>query len=128
MQEAKCKFSVLHFNDVYDLQPEQKEPVGGAAYFKTLLDRYRREDTLTLFSGDVFSPSLLSTEYKGVNMVKPLNSFKIDVACLGNHDLDYSLEQLTKLKEMTNFPWLLSNIYDKRTKKLLGDAEEYKII
>ena len=53
-------FSVLHFNDVYDLQPEQNEPKAGAAYFKALLDRYRKQNTLTLFSGDVFAPSVLS--------------------------------------------------------------------
>ena len=54
-------FSILHFNDVYDIQPETKEPKAGAAYFKALLDRYRQENTLTFFSGDAFSPSLLST-------------------------------------------------------------------
>jgi len=46
---------------------------------------------LTLFSGDAFSPSLLSTEFEGENMVKPMNSLGIDLACMGNHDFDYSL-------------------------------------
>jgi len=62
------------------------------------MDSYRRPSTLTLFSGDVFSPSLLSAEYKGENMIRPLNSFKIDLACLGNHDLDYPIEHVKKLK------------------------------
>ena len=25
--------SIIHFNDIYDLQPHLKEPKGGAAYF-----------------------------------------------------------------------------------------------
>lgn len=105
----------MHFNDVYDIQVSANEPKGGAAYFKALLDQYRKYHTLTLFSGDAFSPALLSSLYKGQNMVRPLNSFKIDLACMGNHDLDYPFEQIKILKDQTNFPWLLSNIRDKLT-------------
>ena len=61
-------------------------------------------------------------------MVTPLNSFKIDVACVGNHDLDYELEHVKYLKLLTNFPWLLSNVYDNRTHERLADSDEYKII
>ena len=25
--------SIIHFNDIYDIQPHLKEPKGGAAYF-----------------------------------------------------------------------------------------------
>lgn len=61
-------------------------------------------------------------------MITPLNSFKIDLACVGNHDLDYELEHVKHLKSLTNFPWLLSNVHDKRTGTRLADSEEYKII
>lgn len=61
-------------------------------------------------------------------MIKPLNAFGIDLACFGNHDLDYELEHVAKLIKMTNFPWLLSNVYDRRTGKRLADGEEYKIL
>lgn len=37
--EKNDLFTIFHFNDVYDIQPEKKEPKAGAAYFKTLLDR-----------------------------------------------------------------------------------------
>lgn len=53
-------------------------------------------------------------------MILPLNSFKIDVACIGNHDLDYKEEQVKKLMSQTNFPWLLSNVFDKRTNTRLA--------
>jgi hypothetical protein len=29
---------------------------------------------------------------------------------------------------MTNFPWLLSNVFDKRTERRLADALEFKVI
>lgn len=56
-------------------------------------------------------------------MIKPLNSFQIDLACLGNHDLDYPLDHVKELKDATNFPWLLSNVYNKLTSTRLVDCE-----
>ena len=55
-------------------------------------------------------------------MIKPLNSFKIDVACLGNHDLDYDYDYVMELKNLTNFPWLLTNIFDKKTDKIFAEC------
>jgi len=43
------------------------------------------ENCLVLFSGDAFSPSILSTSREGWQMVKALNALKIDAACYGNH-------------------------------------------
>lgn len=57
--------TIFHFNDVYDIQPDTKEPKAGAAYFNSLLQRCKKNylHPLTLFSGDAFAPSLLSTEF-----------------------------------------------------------------
>lgn len=57
-------------------------------------------------------------------MIKPLNALGIDLACFGNHDLDYELDHVMKLIKMTNFPWLLSNVYDKRTQRRLAEGLE----
>ena len=52
------KLTILHFNDVYNVEPQKLEPAGGAArmahYVKTLHD----ENPLVLFSGDALNPSL----------------------------------------------------------------------
>lgn len=40
-QKRRC-LSILHFNDVYDIQPDSSEPKGGAAYFSSLLKQYRK--------------------------------------------------------------------------------------
>jgi 5'-nucleotidase len=93
----KESFRIIHFNDVYDLQPGEKEPIGGVAHFKTAIDQYKTSNTLVLFSGDVFSPSVLSNVYKGHQMIEPMNSFGIDAACLGNHDFDYPIDHVMKL-------------------------------
>ena len=44
------------------------------------------------------------------------------MACLGNHDFDYPLEEVKVLKARTQTPWLLSNVYDKNTQQPLADA------
>jgi len=64
MQEIPELLTIFHFNDVYNIQPYGKEPKAGAAYFNALLQRekLKYQQKLTLFSGDAFSPSLISTE------------------------------------------------------------------
>lgn len=47
--------SIIHFNDVYDIEPDNGK--GGVARFYTALEKYRQENTIVLFSGDVFRPS-----------------------------------------------------------------------
>jgi 5'-nucleotidase len=63
---------LLHYNDVYHLDPSSAEPVGGIARFITMCKDYRegsqfegQPDLITLFSGDVFNPSLESSITKG---------------------------------------------------------------
>ena len=52
------KLTILHFNDVYNLEEGNIEPVGGVARFKTALESFSDLDPLILFSGDLFQPSL----------------------------------------------------------------------
>ncbi|MCO5566137.1 hypothetical protein L7F22_019813 [Adiantum nelumboides] len=67
---------------------------------------------LTLFSGDVFNPSIESSVTRGEHMIEILNAMSIDCACLGNHDFDFGYPHLCKLMPQTNFPWTFSNIAD----------------
>jgi len=67
---------------------------------------------MTLFSGDAFNPSLESSVTKGKHMVPALNALETTVACLGNHDLDFGVEQFQYLASLCNFPWLCANVLD----------------
>lgn len=69
---------LLHYNDVYHLDPSSAEPAGGVARFITVCKEYREAERfkgqpnlVTLFSGDVFNPSLESSITKG----QSVNSF-----------------------------------------------------
>lgn len=58
-------------------------------------------------------------------MVKALNSLNIDVSCYGNHEFDFEEEHTIKLAKACNFPWLLGNITNIKTGKILGDGIPY---
>ncbi|KAH8879186.1 Metallo-dependent phosphatase [Thozetella sp. PMI_491] len=110
---------LLHYNDVYHLDPSSSEPAGGVARFVTVCKEYRSADRfqgqpklITLFSGDVFNPSLESSITKGSHMVPMLNKIGTDCACVGNHDLDFGVRQFRSLTSKCNFPWLLANVLD----------------
>ncbi|KAJ4371471.1 hypothetical protein N0V83_004688 [Neocucurbitaria cava] len=109
----------LHYNDVYHVEAQSREPVGGYARFQTLVNYYRDDErfksqpkVLTFFSGDAFNPSIESSITKGSHMVPVLNNIGTDVSCVGNHDLDFGVKQYRHLTSKCNFPWLLANVYD----------------
>uniref|UniRef100_T1KNP1 5'-Nucleotidase C-terminal domain-containing protein n=1 Tax=Tetranychus urticae TaxID=32264 RepID=T1KNP1_TETUR len=104
------EITILHFNDVYNVDEHNVEPIGGAARFVSALQSTRTQSTLTLFSGDCLGPSLLSTFTKGSQMVPVLNSCQVDCAVVGNHDFDYGIDALSRIIQQTHFPWLLSNV------------------
>lgn len=81
---------ILHYNDVYHVDPASAEPIGGFARFMRLIKDYQEGDEykdqpklLTFFSGDAFNPSLESTVTKGRHMVDVLNAIGTDCACVG---------------------------------------------
>lgn len=115
--------TILHFNDVYNIQARTEEPVGGAARFVTAVKSFAHLNPLILFSGDVFSPSMLSTFTKGEQMSKVLNELNTHCAVLGNHEFDFGLEVLSKRLSECNFPWLMSNVIDNETGRPLGDGK-----
>ena len=45
------------------------------------------------------------------------------MACLGNHDFDYNLEELRLLMIQSNTTWVLSNVLNVETNQPLADAE-----
>lgn len=63
---------ILHYNDVYHIDPSSAEPVGGIGRFMTVVREYRdaerfrgQPELIPLFSGDSFNPSVESTVTKG---------------------------------------------------------------
>jgi hypothetical protein len=66
---------LLHYNDVYHLDPSSSEPAGGVGRFVSVCKEYReaeryqgQPELVTFFSGDVFNPSLESAITKGQSL------------------------------------------------------------
>lgn len=119
---------ILHYNDVYNVEPRPTEPVGGAARFLTAIKSFHHLNPLIFFSGDAFSPSMLSTFTRGEQMVPVLNDVGTHCAVLGNHDFDHGLEVLAQWVAKCNFPWLMSNVVDNETGRPLGEGKITHVI
>lgn len=63
--EGTCgSLSILHFNDVYNIDANTAiEPIGGAARFCTAIKSFQPLNPLVLFSGDAFSPSMRKNKH-----------------------------------------------------------------
>ncbi|XP_048576403.1 mannosylglucosyl-3-phosphoglycerate phosphatase [Nematostella vectensis] len=122
------KLTILHFNDVYNIEPRNTEPVGGAARFAHKMASYKHLNPFIVFSGDVLNPSMISTVTRGKHMIPVLNALGINIAVYGNHDFDFGVDDLIEFNESTNFPWLMSNVIDNISKDTLADGEKSKII
>lgn len=85
---AIANTAFIHFNDVYNVE---KSPQFVSSVKKTrnelLLGGGDARQVITVFSGDAFSPSIMSTILRGEQMIPVLNALDIDVACLGKRAL-----------------------------------------
>lgn len=104
---------VLHFNDDYQLTAVDQGKAGGLDRLAGLVRQYRARErcTLLLFAGDLISPSLESSVFKGAQLIDGLNLLGVDVAALGNHEFDYSPAELIKRIGESKFPWLAANAF-----------------
>ncbi|KAF8078151.1 Metallo-dependent phosphatase-like protein [Lyophyllum atratum] len=134
------QLTILHWNDVYRVSPQKLSPRSeetiDVTQFAALLDDLRetwsdlpdgKKDGLTLFSGDVFSPSVESTVTRGSHMVPVMNALAPDVSLTGNHDFDFGYPHLSKLVQDTTFPWILSNIIDTTTSRVPEHLHEFQV-
>ena len=60
--QVPTALTIVHYNDVYDVEGQNKEPVGGATRFCTAVNSFAHLNPLVLFSGDCFSPSLRKSQ------------------------------------------------------------------
>ncbi|PIL23766.1 hypothetical protein GSI_13516 [Ganoderma sinense ZZ0214-1] len=132
--------NILHFNDVYRVQPFKLQPKSPetidvtqwAAMLDDLRDQWplrddRKRDGLVLFSGDVFSPSVESSVTRGSHMVPVMNTIAPDVSLTGNHDFDFGYPHLSNLIQDTHFPWILSNIINTDTSQVPEHLLEFVV-
>lgn len=126
---TEFKVTILHMNDPhahYDPYKIAKdgEPMGGFARAKTIMDgiearnRTDRVDTLKLMAGDLLTGTLYSTAFQGEMGVRLMNEMGFTAMVVGNHEFDYGLENLFRIRKLMKFPLLSANIKTSEGKHL----------
>jgi 5'-nucleotidase len=121
--------TILQLNDVYEISPVDNLKHGGLARVATRIkeERARSPHTLFMLAGDFISPSLASGEFKGKQMIATLNAAGLDIATLGNHEFDYTLDVLAERMKESRFLYVAANVFDKKTGQPFGGAQPYII-
>jgi len=125
---AAEQITLIHFNDISNVESRDQEPVGGAARFLAAIKKEEEAKPCVIFSGNAFSPSMMSTLTKGEQMVPILNTIGTQCAVFGNHDFDYGLDVFTQHREKTEFPWIISNVIDSESGQPLGGGKVHHTI
>ncbi|MCB0563669.1 MAG: bifunctional metallophosphatase/5'-nucleotidase [Phaeodactylibacter sp.] len=117
---ANVTFTVLQFNDVYEISPLEGGKAGGLARVATVKKELMRENpnTIAVLAGDFLSPSVIGTLKKedgeriaGQQMVEVLNAMGLDYATFGNHEFDLKdAALLQKRIDLSTFEYTVCNV------------------
>ncbi|MGH2374263.1 MAG: bifunctional metallophosphatase/5'-nucleotidase, partial [bacterium] len=83
--QATVTLTFMHFNDDYQLGPVDGGKAGGLDRLASVIKRIRAEDpeAQLLFAGDLISPSIESSVFRGAQMIDGLNALGVSAAVLG---------------------------------------------
>ena len=125
--DGKVRFTILQMNDVYEITPVEGGRRGGLARVAALRQQLLEEnpDTITVLAGDFVSPSALGTakvdgeRLAGRQMIATLNALGLDVAVIGNHEMDLDEQALFARIAESEFTWISTNVFS------AGDGERF---
>ena len=127
--------TILHTNDTHShIEPfkanHNRFPNGGGvARRATLIEQIRKENenTLLLDAGDIFQGTPYFNYFGGELEFKLMSILKYDVATIGNHDFDNSIEGLYKQLPNAKFDFVSAN-YNFKNTVLDTHVKPYKIL
>ncbi len=104
------KLTILGIGDIYDFGVTKER--GGFARMNAVAkaERAANPNTLYVFDGDMFSPSLLSGFDKGAHTVELTNMVPFDIAVPGNHEFDFGIDGFEANVKASKYPWAALNI------------------
>ena len=93
-----------------------------AKYINIIRDEFNNQ-FLYLDAGDIFQGGTESTITNGAIILDYLNLINANASTFGNHEYDFSRDNLEQKVNDSNFPFLATNVYDtnKKTKKAFGE-------
>jgi 5'-nucleotidase len=132
--KKKKHITILHTNDTHShVEPFEASHYkfankGGVARRATLIESIRKENpnTLLLDAGDIFQGTPYFNYFGGELEFKLMSMLKYDLATIGNHDFDNSIEGLYKQLPNANFNFVSAN-YDFKNTVLDTHVKPYQI-
>lgn len=137
-----AEFVIFHTSDVHGAITAHDDPiakgdskplVGGYAVLRNLINQtrqkaeYKGSRFMYFDSGDFFQGTPIVDRTKGGVMIDMLNKLGVNGVTLGNHEFDYSYENLRKQMKNKKFPVLCCNVFDIKTGELIPFATEYVV-
>ena len=141
-QVSAAEFVLFHTSDVHGSIAARPDPngkegekrlIGGYAVLKNLINSYRdnpeydRARIMYLDSGDFFQGTPIVDRTKGSVMIDFLNHMNVAAVTIGNHEFDYSYQNLVDQFKAKKFPVICCNVFEKTTGMLPVFAENYRI-
>ena len=129
------ELTILHLNDTHShIEPERsgkKKGFGGvieqAAYIDSVRQEEGKDNVLLLHAGDFSQGSSYFTELGGDIEIDVLNAMGFDAVCLGNHEFDNGVEELSRRLGNLDVPVVCAN-YDFSKTPLRRHVKPYVIL
>ncbi len=125
----------VQVNDVYEIAPLENGKVGGMARVATIKKEQllKNKNTFLVLAGDFVSPSVFNSlkyegsRIRGKQMVEAMNAAGMDLVVFGNHEFDIPEADLQSRINESNFTWISTNTFHKKT-RLNGEVGQDNIV
>lgn len=126
----KASLVILYTNDEHGWMEADNTFGGAAGMFELWKTRegYNSADSFLVVSGgDMWTGPAISTWFQGESMIEVMNKMEYDVATIGNHEFDFTIDGLIKNKQLLEFPLIAANIRTKSSGSIPYFAVPYVI-
>jgi len=127
---AEKEVVVLSINDFHGALAPAGKNVGAVKLVDALKAEKAKnpEGTIIVSAGDNYQGSAMSNLLYGEPVSAVFKEIGIELSAVGNHEFDWGINRINKWAEDGGFPFVCTNIYDKRTNQPVDWAEPFAII
>jgi 2',3'-cyclic-nucleotide 2'-phosphodiesterase (5'-nucleotidase family) len=113
--KAQQEIKIIYFSNMPEVSESNGRP--GLARVSAYINESRDKDDnqFVIHGGDSLSPAVLSSLDRGAHMIDILNTVEPDVFSIAKREFAYGEDMLIQRAEEALFPFVSSNIADKRT-------------
>lgn len=132
-KEGKLKLvDILSFNDFHGSVAEEVGDTGKNVGMSKLVAAAKdavtaNPDTIIVSGGDNYQGTAISNLTYGAPVSEMMKAMGVLASAVGNHEFDWGADRIAKWGKDGGFPFLASNIYDKKTGKPVDWAKPYLI-